>query len=305
MRYRALDTNLLVMLDLLLETRSITRTAEILGLTQPAVSAGLGRLRDHFSDELLVQVGRVNVATPLAERLRAPLTDVLARIDALITQRASFDPAKDMRAFSFLGSDYVATTFGGEILRDVAMAGPHLSAHLEMLGMQTIDDFERGKIDVVILPRQLAYADHPTAELFEERFVCAIWDQHPEIGDTISEAQYLAARHVVHPSGQGGRRLPILDQWFLKQSAIVRDVAIQVPSFAQILPVLPGTPYVATIQRRLAEKLARQLPIRILPAPFDFPVLPIVMQWHRYLDQDEGVRWFRAKVIETVARLGL
>ncbi|MGK2911798.1 MAG: LysR family transcriptional regulator [Sphingobium sp.] len=305
MRYRALDTNLLVMLDILLDTASITRTAELLGLTQPAVSSALGRLRDHFDDELLVQIGRINRPTALAERIRDDLKDVLARTDALISLRAGFDPMTDKRHFSFVGSDYVATTFGGEILRQVALAGPRLTAHLELLGLNSIDDFERGGIDVAIFPRELAYPDHPTDELFEERFVCVIWDRHPEISDSISQEQYLNARHVVHHSVNGGRKLPILDQWFLAQSSIKRQVAVRVPSFAHILPILPGTPFVATIQQRLATEMSHRFPIRILPAPFDFPPLRIVMQWHRHLDKDIGVQWFRAKVTETVARLCL
>jgi DNA-binding transcriptional LysR family regulator len=304
MRYRALDTNLLVLLDILLDTLSITKTAEVLGLTQPAVSLALGRLREHFADNLIVQVGRSNVATPLANQLRGPLKDLLARTDALIALRAGFDPETHTRCFSFIGSDYVAAIIGNEVMRTVARSGPHLSAKLELLSPGSIDDFDRGQIDAVITPSQIAYPDHPTMELFDERFVCAVWNEHPTIGDTLSAEQYLAARHVIHDA-KGGARLPILDQWFLDKSSMTRDVAIQVPSFAHILPIVPGTPFVATVQFQLARKMAQTLPIRILPAPFEFPALKMVMQWHRHLDDDEGVTWFRAKVAEIITGLGL
>lgn len=301
MRYRALDINLLVMLELLIENLSITKTAEILGLTQPAVSSALGRLRDHFSDELLVQVGRANVLTPLAERLRAPLKDVLQRTDALISQRVGFDPGEDRRHFSFIGSDYVATTFGNLILKDIALAGPRLSAQLEHLGPEALDTFERAQIDAIVGPKDILTPNHPKLELFQEHFVCAIWNEHPTIGDELSVDEFLAARHIANSFP--GQKFTAIDEAFLSRSHIERDIALKVSSFADMIALLPGTPFIATVQSRLARKMARYTPIRILPAPLDFPRLQVFLQWHSHLNDDEGARWFRSKIVDVVARL--
>ena len=290
------------MLDILLDTLSITRTSEALGLTQPAVSSALGRLREHFDDELLVQVGRTNIATPLADSLRQPLKDVLARTDALISKRATFDPANSARRFSFAGSDYVASTFGNEIMREVAMAGAQLAVELDRLSPGAIQRFERGEIDMLIAPAQVCLPGHPSMALVEERFVCVVSTNHPSIGRAITAEEYLAARHIVHYLG-AGNRMTVLDQWFLNQSSLKRDVAVQVPSFADILEVVPGTSYVGTVPFRLADKLASRLPIRILDAPFEFPPLDIVMQWHQHLDEDAGLDWFRAIVRAVVSKL--
>jgi LysR family transcriptional regulator, nod-box dependent transcriptional activator len=301
MRYRALDTNLLVMLDILLDTQSVTRTGEILFLSQPAVSSSLARLREHFGDELIVQMGRKSVLTPLAERLRQPLKDLLGRTDALIAMRSRFDPELDARRFSLVHSDYIFEILGQEIMREIASAGPRLTVELETIRLEAFDRFERGEIDMAIIPDQIAFPDHPTLPLFEEQFVCAVWQGNTEIGDSITLEQYLAARHIVRNSRNGSRQT-ILDEWFLRQSGIHREIAIQVPNFVDILPVLVNTSFVATVQARLAEKLARHLPIRIVKPPIEFPVLKLVMQWHRHQDDDDGSRWFRSKVCDVAAR---
>jgi LysR family nod box-dependent transcriptional activator len=302
MRYRALDTNLLVMLDILLDTGSVTRTAEILFLSQPAVSSALARLREHFGDELIVQVGRRNIPTPLAERLREPLKDLLGRTDALIAMRAGFDPTQDARRFSLVGSDYVSAVLGQSILREIAASGPRVRVQLDTIRLESFDRFERGEIDMVIVPNQIAFANHPTLPLFEEKFVCAVWEGNTSIGERITLEQYLSARHVVR-SSENGSRQTILDEWFLRQSALHRDIAIKVPSFSEILQVLVDTQLVATIQSRLGRLMAQTLPIRMVKPPVDFPVLQMVMQWHRHQDIDEGSRWFRSKVCEIASRL--
>lgn len=295
MRYRALDTNLLVMLDILLDTGSVTRTAETLGLSQPAISSALGRLRDHFGDELLVPNGRINLRTPLANELRQPLKDLLARTDSVISMRSGFDPQSDARCFSLMGSDYVTNVLGHDIVREVAKAGPGLKVEIKPIQPECFDQFERGEIDMAIVPSQVASAGHPTLPLFEDRYVCVVSSDHPTIGDSLSREQYLAARHVVRSIGNGNRRT-VIDQWFLNQTSTQRRIAGEVPTFTDLLYSLVGTPLVATVQGKLAEKFAQILPIRLLDAPFAFPTLPLVLQWHRYLDRDHGLCWFRELV---------
>lgn len=302
MRYRALDTNLLVLLDVLLDTNSVTRTADILGLSQPAISAALGRLRIHFADELLVQVGRASVPTPLAGRLRRPLKELLQQTDALISQRAGFDPHVDTRHFSLLGSDYVASMIGHQVLRETAMFGPNLTVKLESIVPDSYERFERAEIDTAILPSSRSFDDHPSVVLCEERFICVIWEDHPQIGDTMSVEDYVAGRHVIH-SSRSGVRQTIVDQAFLDQSGFKRNVAIEVPLFGDILAAIPGTPFIGTVQERLAKAAATRLPIRLLEAPLNFPTMPILLQWHRHLDGDQGLQWFREKIIAVAARL--
>lgn len=301
MRYRAPDINLLVMLDILLDNQSITKTADTLGLTQPAVSSALGRLREHFCDELLVQVGRINVLTPLAERLRAPLKDVLHQTEALISQRVGFAPATDRRHFSFISSDYIATIFGNLILKEISLAGANLSAGLQPLGPDSYEQFERAQIDAIVGPMDVLAPGHPTLELFQEHFVCIVWDQHPTIKQDMSAEQFIQARHVVNKVP--GHKFISIDQAFLARAKISRNIAVQVSAFADMIAIIPGTPFVATVQSRLAAAMATHLPIRILDAPFDFPKLQVFLQWHSYLDEDEGARWFRSKIVDVLARV--
>ncbi len=292
MRYRALDINLLMILDLLLDTGSLTRTGETLGLSQPAISAALGRLRDHFGDELFVLSGRINVPTPLAEKMRQPLKAVLKQTDGLVSMRAGFDPRKDARHFSLVASEYVTNVLGDSILRTVANAGPLLRVEINPILPECFDQFDRGEIEMAIVPSQIGFPSHPRMELFEDCYVCVIWKEHPTIGDALSLEQYLSAGHVVRSQPKRARRT-VIDKWFLEQSSLERRIVGEMPAFTDLVNAIVGTSLIATLQRRLAEKFARHLPIRILAAPIDFPKLPIILQWHSHLDQDEGLCWFR------------
>src|SRR5262245_4933192 len=109
MRFNRLDLNLLVALDALLAEQNITRAAERLHLSQSAVSGALARLREHFQDELLVQVGRRMTRTPLAESLAQPVREILAQVQATVERRPGFDPSTSDRQFSIMVSDYVTT----------------------------------------------------------------------------------------------------------------------------------------------------------------------------------------------------
>ena len=110
MHFRNLDLNLLVVLDALLVEESVSKTAERLNLTQPAISNALARLRHHFQDDLLVRLGRQLVPTPLAQTLRDPVRDALLQIQSIADARPSFDPKTEQRQFTIVSSDYVAAT---------------------------------------------------------------------------------------------------------------------------------------------------------------------------------------------------
>lgn len=290
LRYRSLDTNLLVMLDILLDTTSITQTGEIMGLTQPTISSALGRLRQHFGDELLVTAGRNNVPTPLGRRLRDPLKELLARTDALISLRSGFDPATDTRRFSVLASDYVTATFGIELIRSVTTAGPSLAVELDTIRPGSLPRFERGEIDIAIVPQYIAFADHPHLTLYNEDYVAVSWTGNQEVGERMTEQDFLSARHVSYKSWQ--TRRPYFEECLVERG-VKRNVAVEAPSFTQQAELVPGTPFLATIHRRLATKLAKRLPLRILELPFELPKLPIIMQWHCHLDNDLGIQWFK------------
>jgi DNA-binding transcriptional LysR family regulator len=291
MQFRQLDLNLLVALDALLTERNITEAGRRVFLTQSAMSGALARLREHFADELLIQVGRKMVTTPLADSLAEPVRDILLKIDAAIKTRPEFNPSTSHRRFSLMMSDYVATVFMPEVLRRAATQAPHVT--FDLLSNDVTDPFEtldRADIDFLIMPEHLLHKQHPSEQLFEESYACLISADHPLIGDSLTQQQYLEMGHVV---GQYRARIPMIDQWFLTKMGLTRRSEVFASSFNVVPHLVVGTHRIATTQRRLAEIYARALPLRVLEPPFEMPLLTEALQWHKDFQEDPGRLWLR------------
>ena len=163
MNLKGLDLNLLVALDVLLRERSITRGGERLGLSQSAMSGALARLREYFSDPLLVPVGRSLMLTPLAEGLSDPVTRILRDIQAAISTRAEFDPAHSDRRFSIMASDYAFTAFMPQLFARLEREAPSVTLQLRQLSPDWHEELNRGDIDFLIVPERYAALYDPKA----------------------------------------------------------------------------------------------------------------------------------------------
>lgn len=299
MRFKGLDLNLLVALDVLLAECSITRASERMNLSQSAMSSALARLREYFKDDLLVQVGRQMVPTPVAESLAAPVREVLLKVDATIRVRPEFDAASSKRHFKLLMSDYVATVLFGQLLPRLQRSAPavtfelipFMEAHWELL--------ERGEVDFLVMPSHYARPDHPSEVLFDDEFVAIVWSENTQVGDTLSTDQYLAFGHV--SARFGSPRTPSLDEWFLSTIGHRRRTEVIASDFSSMPRLVVGTSRIAVVPRRLAAYYAQYLPLRILALPFDMPVLREVIAWHRYRDQDPGSLWLRRILAQVMA----
>ena len=168
MRFHHLDLNLLVALDALLTEANVSRAARQCALSQSAMSGVLARLRAHFEDDLLVQVGRKMVLTTLARSLAAPVRDLLLQAQSVAVTRATFDPSSSARQFVMMASDYVATVILADLNRALAKTAPGISVMLRPLGDPRMrGDFDDGKVDFVILPDEFLSPFHPRQRLFE------------------------------------------------------------------------------------------------------------------------------------------
>src|SRR5215471_17050054 len=167
MRYRRLDLNLLLALDVLLAERSVTRAAAKLNVTQPAMSGSLARLRDYFEDALIVQVGRTMELTPLAEALVAPVRDIMTRIDAAISTDPQFDPSTSKRRFSITASDYVLRVLLLDVMREVRKHAPSMTFDIHTTTPRGGAELESGELDMMIIPETMVLDEHPHELLFE------------------------------------------------------------------------------------------------------------------------------------------
>jgi LysR family transcriptional regulator, nod-box dependent transcriptional activator len=250
MRFRELDLNLLVVLDALLTDTNVSRAAERLHLTQPAISNSLSRLRRHFHDDLLLKRGRRMVPTPLAESLRAPVRDALLQFQTIADSRPHFDPATATHNFVVVASDYVAATLIAEAVARLQTEAPGIAIVSHQLTERNLERFDHGDWDLLIAPRIPQIAGHHTRLLFRERFTCIVWAKNQAIGDTMTLKQYLAARHVI--ASFDDPNLMAFDEAFLKAQGHMRQIAAVVPNFTLLPLFVVGTQSIATIHSRLA-----------------------------------------------------
>lgn len=294
MRFNNLDLNLLVALDALLTERSISRAAERVHLSQSTLSHSLARLREHFEDELLVQVGRKMELTPRAESLRDPIRDILVRIGSAVELKPAFDPAKSDRQFVLHVSDYSMERLFPRVL---ALAEQQHSRVRFRLLPQTGNPtrlLERGEVDVLLIPEDFRSVDHPIEPIFRENFVVMMWSGSRLARADFNIDTYAAARHIVmEPVGTGH---PAYENWLVQRHGVSRHIEVSTYNFTAIPSMLVGTELVATVHARLARHAAATMPLKVVPLPVEIPDLVQVMQWHKHRTQDPGLGWLRTLI---------
>jgi DNA-binding transcriptional LysR family regulator len=301
MRYRRIDLNLVAALDVLLAERSVSRAAEALNLSQSAVSGILARLREYFDDPLLVPVGRHLQLTPLAQSLCGPAREAMAGIDRLIETRPSFDPASADRTVRIAASDYVVTAYLADALERIAALAPRLRFQLQptlQIGPQGNVMLDAMDHDFVVLPAHLCDPEHPQAPLFDDSYTVIAWREHRSLGDTLGFDEYCALGHVIFQNPHAGTGLPWFDQWYLNQHGATRRIEVTAASFNLLAPLVVGTQRIATVQTRLAQRVAQSLPLRCLPLPIEAPRLTEVLQWHRHRADDPALAWLRDQLLQ-------
>lgn len=291
MRFNKLDLNLLVALDALLSEGSITRAAERVHLSQSAMSNALGRLRDYFEDELMVQVGRQMELTPRAEVLREAVRDVLVRIDTSLAAQPEFDCSRSDREFKLFVSDYSMEVL---IPHALSLASRQRSTVRFSLLPQTGHPsraLERGEADLLVIPKAYCSPEHPTEILFNDDFVCTVWKDSSHARAGMSFERYAHANHaVMQPIDT---QHPAFESWFVQRYGLSRRVEVRTHSFAVLPFLVVGTELVATVHGSLARRVQAALPILLLPVPMPMPAMEQALQWHKYRSRDPGLMWMR------------
>lgn len=290
MRFKRLDLNLLVALDLMLRLRSISRAAEQMNMSQSAMSNALTRLRQYFDDPLLVQVGRRLELTPRAEAMQDSVRDILVRVDAAISSEADFDPAQSNREFSVLMSDFTMQVLMPHVLRLAYEASP--SIRFRLLPQQTFPylEIDRGEADLLVAPKIFSSSDHPSLPLFEDDYCCVVWNEGRLAGSPLTEKDFAEAGHVRMVPSTGA--ISFEDQ-FLERRGITRRIEATSFSFTSLPYLVVGTNRIATVHSLIAKQAQRHLPIEIHPLPFPWTRLDEVLQWHGHRSRDPGLVWLR------------
>lgn len=287
------DLNLLGPLAALLEERHVSRAAARVGISQPAMSQALGRLRHLLGDELLVRGTGGYRLTPRAERLQRQLAGVLPRLEDLFSHEV-FDPGGASETFRLAGTDYPVLVFGAGLAREVLCQSPRSALRFGTWHEQVFDDLDRGVTDLGF------YGGSPPAglraeQLFTERFVCVMATGHPlaAAGPPMTLADYLGCSHLIVEVVDGDQS--VIDR-YLQGRGTPRTAGLSVPYHAAAPYLVPGTSLVATIPARLAARHSGDPGIAIVPAPAEVADMSYQMVWHPRLDGDPAQRWLRDTV---------
>ena len=294
MDLRSVDLNLLVVFDALGEQRSVTRAAEALGMSQPATSAALARLRTLLDDPLFVKAGHGMSPTPRAVQLAPPVRRLLETVKSEILQAQAFDPATTQRTFTVLTPDIGEIYFIPRVLAHLAQVAP--GANLKAWSLPphaAAEALESGAAELAVgyFP-DLKKAGFFQQRLFSNDHVCIVRRDHPTIGRTLTLRQFLAASHaVVRPEG----REHVFEQ-FLQGRGLQRRVRLEVSHFMSLLPIISATDLVATVPRDLAEVCVRHGDIRLVETALKSPGIEVHQFWHRRFHKDAAHGWFRVMV---------
>jgi len=290
MRFKTLDLNLLVALDALLEEQSVTRAAERVHVSQPAMSAALSRLREHLNEPLFIQQGKSMVPTAAALRMKEPLKKLLQDVDVLVTQGSHFDPATSNRRFRIATSDYLLSVLFPGLIHRLDREAPDIGMDCIQPSELTHPLLDQGELDLFIGPEELVSPDHPAELLFEEKYVVVGWAKNPVFKrGSISEEDFYGAGHVVVEIGRQARTS--FAETHLLQSGRKRRIDMRVSSFLIAPEMVVNTMKLTVMHERLANMFANRLEIAISALPFEFPLMREMIQYQHSRQNDDGLRW--------------
>ncbi|MFH8658153.1 LysR family transcriptional regulator [Streptomyces afghaniensis] len=289
------DLNLLPLLAALLEHRSVTRAAQAVGLTQPAMSNALQRLRRTLGDELLVRVGRHYVLTERAGALVGPVNLILETATHHVLTPPTFDPATSDRIFRIAATSASALTVLPALSAALAVSAPGVRLHLEP--PDSAMDLTRGDAtaDVTLLPDTVP-TTLPRERLYHEDWVVVADADNDRIGAALTVDDLARLPHVVF-EWEGGR---VGAQQALARLIPDLHVRCVVFEFLMIPSMVSGTPMIALLQRRLARQLAAQHGLRVMEAPIPLPSLGIDLVWNPRTAGDPGRVWLRKQLMRAV-----
>ena len=301
MRVNRLDLNQLACLDALLRERNVSRAAERVFLSQSATSWVLARLREYFGDRLLIQSGRSMVLTPFAQGLQGPLHDWLLQAQALTQRRPAVDLRQIERRLTLVASDYVAAILLAKAFSYAQNEAPGIQFDVRPVSEYLDGMLDAGDVEMLVGSHLAISGTHPHEIIMKDTFVAAASADHPDLGRKLSLEQYQRLGHVAVQWGAG--RITTSDQSAKLKSGRQFRNEVVVGSFNLVPMFLVGTRRIGTLQRLLALQLAGQWPLKLLELPMKVDPLLIAAQWHRHLDEDPVIVWFRGLLHRVAAGL--
>ena len=308
MNISRVDLNLLVYLDVLLRECNVTRAAEELGISQPAMSNSLRRLRDLFSDPILVRTSDGMTPTDRALELQPLVRNVLSAAEQVILPKTEFDPSASSRIFRIMASDYTESTLLPVLLRQLRKEAPGIRLDIMTPSDVSFHDVERGKVDLVINRFDSLPQSFHQVHLWDDSFSCVLSADNPVIKNWNLDS-YLSSKHVwVSKTGMGVgvgmtpndvQRLGWVDEALAKLDA-KRDITLFTRHYQAALLLGEQDDLIVTIPTMTAMGMAKHPKVVIMDPPFEIPRMRLKMVWSPLLQHDPGHKWLR-QIIKSVS----
>jgi len=293
-----IDLNLVPIVLALYDEKSVSRAAQKLGVTQPAVSKALRKLRATFHDPLFIPASGGITPTPRAQVLVRATRSALMQLQDALRTGESFDPQLDERPFTFAMSDVGELVFLPKLLEHLQRLVPHsMIKSVSMPPEQLVHALGSGAVDLAVgyFP-DLAKTNFVQQRLFTHHFACVIRAGHPMRAKRLSRDNFLAAKHAVVRAP--GRSQEIFER-FLEKKRIVRTIVLQTPHFLILPSVIARSDLIATVPYVLAvhfSRLSSDLAVALLP--FEVGGFDVKQHWHRRYHNDARNKWIRSKVAQ-------
>jgi DNA-binding transcriptional LysR family regulator len=296
MNVSTLDLNLLRVFDAVLQSRSVTGAAGRLGLTQPAVSNALGRLRQAFGDALFLRTPQGMEPTPYARELAEPVRRALTLLESALAHAPGFDPATSARSFRFYMSDLGQIEFLPPLVERVRRVAPGVRLEVPVLEPEHVADaLASGSLDLAVGFLPALGPPLRRQALFRDPYLCLMRADHGI--SLLTRKRFVEASHVL-VTYRGGHRVV---EEALERAGAAQRIVLRVPHFTVVPMVLERTDLILTLPARVARVFEQRGRLKAMPPPVPVPPAEVAMHWHERFDADAGNRWLREQLASLFA----
>lgn len=300
MNFNTFDLNLLRAFSALMHEGNLTTAGASLGLTQPAMSRAIQRLRVHFDDPLFVRTTHGMQPTEYARRLAGPIEDALNSVRNALDLRAAFAPSTSTRSFRIVMTDSASAFYLPRLVSELKRTAPGIGlVAVQMPRERYREALESATVDLALgqLPPDLGSLHRQ--HLWDEALVCLLRKDHPTLGEELTMQQFMACEQICVTAPA---RSDELIRRALGKQAAQRRIALSLPYYLVVPMILAECDMIAVMPQTICEPFIRKWRLKMLPLPFRVPPMNMGQMWHERLHHDAGHRWLRGKISEMFAQ---
>jgi DNA-binding transcriptional LysR family regulator len=287
----------------LMSERNVSRAAERLNLSQPAMSHALARLRKLFQDPLLSRSRGGMTATERAVAIEPHIKAILREFDAVVAAPEKFDPRKASRTFVLTATEYSEFVLLPALMARIRAEAPGIRIEIRAPDQnRMLDWLEAGEVDLRIAWVRDPIGSLRSRTLFQDSLVCIAREHHPKVGDSLTLSQFLSLPHVRPQVIGRATTAQVIDEAVAARGGKIW-IGLALQNYLTIPQIVATSDFIATLPRRLVDALAPRLPIKLLEPPFRVPKMRYAAFWHDRSHTDAGHQWLRRVIAETAKQL--